>query len=183
MAGCQVAYYLVHSLSDADFERKDAAAAAAFGEAGGAGRAAANHLPRRARRRQGRPVGTPAQPPRGREAARIGWCPGDRHPGRDHRRARRHFLGADPPARRPPARHDHSEMGRDPHPADRRQRRRALPARGAGPAAGGGPGPRGRGTRGAAVRHHAAPRRRYPGPARSRSCPCRCSPPGCPPCG
>jgi uncharacterized protein YbjT (DUF2867 family) len=34
MAGCQVAYYLVHSLSDADFERKDAAAAAAFGEAG-----------------------------------------------------------------------------------------------------------------------------------------------------
>jgi uncharacterized protein YbjT (DUF2867 family) len=33
MAGCQVAYYLVHSLSDADFERKDAAAAA-FGEAG-----------------------------------------------------------------------------------------------------------------------------------------------------
>ena len=34
MAGCQVAYYLVHSLADADFERKDAAAAAAFGQAG-----------------------------------------------------------------------------------------------------------------------------------------------------
>src|SRR5271165_766048 len=34
MAGCQAAYYLVHSLSDADFERKDAAAAAAFGQAG-----------------------------------------------------------------------------------------------------------------------------------------------------
>ena len=33
MAGCQAAYYLVHSLSDADFERKDAAAAAMFGEA------------------------------------------------------------------------------------------------------------------------------------------------------
>jgi uncharacterized protein YbjT (DUF2867 family) len=33
MAGCQVAYYLVHSLSDPDFRRKDAAAAAAFGEA------------------------------------------------------------------------------------------------------------------------------------------------------
>ena len=33
MAGCQAAYYLVHSLADADFERKDAAAAAAFGEA------------------------------------------------------------------------------------------------------------------------------------------------------
>ena len=34
MAGCQVAYYLVHSLADADFERKDAAAATAFGQAG-----------------------------------------------------------------------------------------------------------------------------------------------------
>jgi uncharacterized protein YbjT (DUF2867 family) len=34
MAGRQAAYYLVHSLSDADFERKDADAAAAFGEAG-----------------------------------------------------------------------------------------------------------------------------------------------------
>jgi uncharacterized protein YbjT (DUF2867 family) len=63
MAGCQVAYYLVHSLADADFERKDAAAAAAFGQAGARARAAANHLPRRARRRQGRAVGAPAQPP------------------------------------------------------------------------------------------------------------------------
>ena len=33
MARCQVAYYLVHSLQDADFERKDAAGAIAFGEA------------------------------------------------------------------------------------------------------------------------------------------------------
>ena len=33
MAGCQAAYYLVHSLSDPDFRRKDAAAAAEFGEA------------------------------------------------------------------------------------------------------------------------------------------------------
>jgi uncharacterized protein YbjT (DUF2867 family) len=33
MAGCEVAYYLVHSLSDADFERTDAAAAVAFGHA------------------------------------------------------------------------------------------------------------------------------------------------------
>jgi uncharacterized protein YbjT (DUF2867 family) len=33
MADCQVAYYLVHSLQDADFERKDAAGAIAFGEA------------------------------------------------------------------------------------------------------------------------------------------------------
>ena len=33
MAGCQAAYYLVHSLQDADFEHKDAAGATAFGEA------------------------------------------------------------------------------------------------------------------------------------------------------
>jgi len=35
MAGCQAAYYLVHSLQDADFEDKDAAGATAFGEAAG----------------------------------------------------------------------------------------------------------------------------------------------------
>jgi uncharacterized protein YbjT (DUF2867 family) len=33
MAGCQAAYYLVHSLQDADFEQKDATGATAFGEA------------------------------------------------------------------------------------------------------------------------------------------------------
>jgi uncharacterized protein YbjT (DUF2867 family) len=33
MAGCQAAYYLVHSLQEADFEHKDAAGAAAFGKA------------------------------------------------------------------------------------------------------------------------------------------------------
>jgi len=33
MAGCQAAYYLVHSLQAADFERKDASGAAAYGEA------------------------------------------------------------------------------------------------------------------------------------------------------
>ncbi len=33
LAGCQAAYYLVHSLGDADFQRKDAAAAEAFGQA------------------------------------------------------------------------------------------------------------------------------------------------------
>ena len=35
MTGCQAAYYLVHSLQDADFERKDAAGATAFGSAAG----------------------------------------------------------------------------------------------------------------------------------------------------
>jgi uncharacterized protein YbjT (DUF2867 family) len=33
MTGCRAAYYLVHSLQDADFARKDAAGATAFGEA------------------------------------------------------------------------------------------------------------------------------------------------------
>jgi uncharacterized protein YbjT (DUF2867 family) len=33
MAGCQAAYYLVHSLQDADFEQQDAAGATAFGAA------------------------------------------------------------------------------------------------------------------------------------------------------
>jgi uncharacterized protein YbjT (DUF2867 family) len=33
LAGCQAAYYLVHSLQDADFERMDAAGATAFGTA------------------------------------------------------------------------------------------------------------------------------------------------------
>ena len=33
MVGCRAAYYLVHSLQDADFEQKDAAGAIAFGEA------------------------------------------------------------------------------------------------------------------------------------------------------
>jgi uncharacterized protein YbjT (DUF2867 family) len=32
LAGCQAAYYLVHSLGDADFQRMDAAAAGAFGQ-------------------------------------------------------------------------------------------------------------------------------------------------------
>lgn len=36
MAGCDVAYYLVHSLDSADFERLDATAARAFGEAAAA---------------------------------------------------------------------------------------------------------------------------------------------------
>ncbi len=35
MAGCPAAYYLVHSLQDADFEHKDATGATAFGEAAG----------------------------------------------------------------------------------------------------------------------------------------------------
>jgi uncharacterized protein YbjT (DUF2867 family) len=42
LAGCEAAYYLVHSLADADFECKDAAAAVAFGHA--AARAGLRHI-------------------------------------------------------------------------------------------------------------------------------------------
>ncbi len=42
LAGQEAAYYLVHSLHDADFERKDAAAAVAFGHA--AARAGVRHI-------------------------------------------------------------------------------------------------------------------------------------------
>jgi uncharacterized protein YbjT (DUF2867 family) len=42
LAGCHAAYYLVHSLSDRDFRRKDSAAAAAFGAA--AARAGLNRI-------------------------------------------------------------------------------------------------------------------------------------------
>jgi uncharacterized protein YbjT (DUF2867 family) len=42
MAGCEAAYYLVHSLQDADFERRDATGAAAFG--GAAGRAGLHRI-------------------------------------------------------------------------------------------------------------------------------------------
>ena len=67
-----------------------------------------HHFTRSESIRNRRPVGSPAQPPPGRETARIGRCPGDGHPGWDHHRAREHLLGADPPARGAPARHDHA---------------------------------------------------------------------------
>ena len=69
LAGVDAAYYLVHSLDDDDFERKDAEAARTFGAAA-AGRTGADHLPRRARPRGSGPVRPPALPPRGRAAAR-----------------------------------------------------------------------------------------------------------------
>ncbi len=71
LSGADAAYYLVHSLASADFERLDAEAARAFGQAAaGAGRAA-DRLPRRPRQGPRRPVGAPAQPARGRGPARA----------------------------------------------------------------------------------------------------------------
>ena len=70
LAGVEIAYYLVHSLDDADFERKDAEAARAFAKAGGEAGRAADRLPRRSRRGGQRHVGAPALAPRGRGSAR-----------------------------------------------------------------------------------------------------------------
>ena len=131
LEGCRAAYYLVHSLDSKDFERLDAEAARAFGEAaadagveqiiylGGLG-SDGDEL-----------VRAPAQPPRGGGAARRRGGAGDGAAGRHHRRARRHLVGDDPPARRPPAGDGHPALGADQDPADRRERRGPLPRRGA----------------------------------------------------
>ena len=75
LAGCQAACYLVRSVSHPDFPRKNAGAAEALGEA-----VARADLPRiidPAGLSDGADAlpGTPAQPPRGREAARCGRVP------------------------------------------------------------------------------------------------------------
>ena len=49
MAGCDAAYYLVHSLDDDDFENKDAAGATTVRGRSRAGRPEADRLPRRPR--------------------------------------------------------------------------------------------------------------------------------------
>ena len=143
MAGCQAAYYLVHSLSDPDFRRKDAAAAAAFGQAaararlkriiylGGLGDdtdALSPHLS--SRREVEKLLGSAGVPV---TVIRAGIIVGH---GSTSWELTRH--------RGEPARHDHAEMGRHPDPADRSRRHRALPTRGTGAAADGRPGLRGR---------------------------------------
>ena len=70
MAGCDAAYYLVHSLDDDDFENKDAAGATTFGAAAErAGLKRIVYLGGSRRRLRGA-VRPPAQPPRGRVGAR-----------------------------------------------------------------------------------------------------------------
>ena len=101
LKGVDVAIYLVHSLDDPDFERKDAEAARTFGPPprpgwqqivymGGLGADNENLSPTCARAAGGGP-------------ARRGRGPGHRAAGRDRRRCGRHLLGADAPAGQEPA--------------------------------------------------------------------------------
>ncbi|MDP9466532.1 MAG: NAD(P)H-binding protein [Actinomycetota bacterium] len=128
LAGADAAYYLVHSLDDADYRRKDAEAARTFAAA--AGRAGlrrivylgglgddADELSAHLRSRCESSSCSPAAGA-GHHAA-----------GGDHRRPRRHLLGDHPAARRAPARHAYPPLGAHPHAADRGGRRRALPRR------------------------------------------------------
>ena len=129
LAGADVAIYLVHSLDDPDFERKDAEAARTFARAaadagvsqivylGGLGADDDDLSPHlRSRREVEELLGSTGVPV---TALRAG----------DHRRRGRDLLGADPPAGQEPARHGRPPLGLDPHPADRRRRRDPLPRR------------------------------------------------------
>ena len=129
LAGCRAAYYLVHSLGSKDFERLDADAARNFARAaadagieqiiylGGLGddtEHLSSHL--RSRREVEGLLGSVR-------------CSGHRAACGDHRRERRHLMGDDPPARRPPARHDHASVGQHEDATDRNRRRRPIPRR------------------------------------------------------
>ena len=129
MEGVDVAVYLVHSLDDPDFERKDAEAARAFGKAAAGRRGAADRLHGRARRRRRRPLPAPALASRGRGAARGGRGPGHGAARRDRGRRRRHLVGAHPAAGEEPAGDGGAALGVHPHPADRARRRDPLPRR------------------------------------------------------
>ena len=129
LAGIEIAYYLVHSLDDADFERKDAEAARAFATAaakqgvrqiiylGGLGEEGSDmsaHL--RSRREVEDLLGE-----HGRSR--------DRAARRDRRGPRRHLLGAHPPAGEEPPGDGGAQVGQHQDPADRRRRRDPLPRR------------------------------------------------------
>ena len=111
LEGCRAAYYLVHSLDSKDFERLDAEAATAFGKAAAdAGVRQIVYLGGLGSESDDLSV-APAQPTRGRGAARRRRRPGHRAAGRHHRRRRRHLVGDDPSARRPPAGDGHAAAG------------------------------------------------------------------------
>ena len=147
--GVDVAIYLVHSLDDPDFERKDAQAARNFSAAaaaagvqqivymGGLGdddQDLSAHL--RSRREVEGLLGDGRRA--GHGAAR-----------RDRGRPRWHLVGDHPPAGEEPAGDGGAQVGRHPHPADRPRRRGPLPRRRRRPGGGARPGLRDR-------RHRAA---------------------------
>ena len=128
MEGVDVAVYLVHSLDDDDFERKDAEAARAFGVAAAASGVArsstwAASAPRTRRSRR-----TCARAARSRSCSARRRT-GDRAARRDRGRRRRHLVGDDPPAGQEPARDGGAAVGGHPDPADRPRRRDPLPRR------------------------------------------------------
>ena len=175
LEGVEVAYYLVHSLDDADFERKDAEAARAFATAaaeqgvrqivymGGLGD-------------DGAAVGAPALAPRGRGAARRDRHPGDRAAGGDRGRRTAASPGRSPASwSRTCPRWWCPKWASHPDPADRRRRRGPLPRRGLRQGGGPGRGLRDRRPRPADLRRHAAGGRRgRQGPHACRSSRCRC---------
>ena len=126
LEGADVAYYLVHSLGSSDFERRDRAGGRDGRARGVVGGAAADHLPRRPRRRLARPLAAPAQPHRDGPRARLGQRAGDDAARGDGRRRRQRGVRDDPRARRPPARDDLPALGLDADAADRARRRRRL---------------------------------------------------------
>ena len=127
--GVDVAVYLVHSLDDDDFERKDADAARAFGLAAAAtgvrqivylGGLGADDGELSAHLRSRREV---------EGLLGRGGRAGDRAARRDRGRRRRHLLGDHPPAGEEPAGDGGAEVGLHAEPADRRGRRGAPTSR------------------------------------------------------
>ena len=128
MEGVDVAVYLVHSLDDNDFERKDAEAARDFGLAaaasgvrqivymGGLGKDDVELSPHLRSRREVEKLLGSLRRTRDRAARR------------DRGRRGRHLVGDDPAAGEEPARDGRAALGRHPHPADRDRRRDPLPA-------------------------------------------------------
>ena len=89
----------------------------------------ADRLPRRARQGGRRPLAPPALAPRGRGAARPRRRTGHDAAGRHRHRPPGPLVGDDPAAGRAAAAHGDPALGVHPHPADRAQRRGALPRR------------------------------------------------------
>ena len=140
--GSRAAYYLVHSLDSKDFERLDAEAARAFGEAA-AGAGVEQIIYLGGLGSDERPaVLAPEQSTRGRRPPRCRRRSGHRPASGHHRRCRRHLLGDDAAAGRPPSRYGHAAVGADQDTADRRGRRRSLSGRGSGRATSDWPGVR-----------------------------------------
>ncbi len=128
LAGCEVAYYLVHSMGGpANFASSRPGRSQGVRGRSRGQRGAAHRLPRRPRQRGGRPVRAPLQPPRDRRGARRGVRARHGTPrGGDHR----FRLGLLRDAALPhggAADDGDPEVGQHPVPAHRDQGRPCLP--------------------------------------------------------